>query len=363
MNHSERFRALMNGEKVDHVPVYYFGLWAETFEQWKKEGMVTDDANSPIIPGMDPDWENGMWDCHGLVSTGAMGDVAPQVIEETDNYLISRTELGEIIQESKLGSTMSHHLKYALEPTKESWEKFKRFLDPKDPRRQLKDREDRIKALTGSGRMLSFIGGSLYGRLRNWMGIENISYLMYDNPELLEEMVSYMADYFMELNGPILKKVKFDLAYFFEDCCGVNGPLFSPAIYKEIYHKHYLRMTEFYKSNGVAFTLMDSDGRVDRFIPLWMDSGFDIIFPLEVGTWGASPVKMRKEFGTKLKMMGGVDKHVIAKGEEAIGKHLQELKQSVDEGGYLPIPDHRIPPQVSYQDMLTYIRIFNEVFN
>jgi len=31
--------------------------------------------------------------------------------------------------------------------------------------------------------------------------------------------------------------------------------------------------------------------------------------------------------------------------------------------GFPPIPDHRILPQVSYEQMLRYIRVFNEVFN
>jgi hypothetical protein len=122
-------------------------------------------------------------------------------------------------------------------------------------------------------------------------------------------------------------------------------------------------MIEFYKGHGVAFTMMDSDGVVDKLVPMWLDSGFDIVFPIEVGTWGESPVRMREKFGSRLKMIGGIDKHVIAKGEEAIRKHLLELVPVVRQGGYLPIPDHRIPPEVSYQDMLTYIRVFNEVFN
>lgn len=38
----------------------------------------------------------------------------------------------------------------------------------------------------------------------------------------------------------------------------------------------------------------------------------------------------------------GVDKHVFLKGEAAIRRHLLMLKPAVEQGGYLPIPDHRI---------------------
>jgi hypothetical protein len=62
-------------------------------------------------------------------------------------------------------------------------------------------------------------------------------------------------------------------------------------------------------------------------------------------------------------MFGGVDKHMIPKGEEAVRVHLLDLKSVADEGGYIPIPDHRIPPSCSLQDFQNYIRIFREIFS
>jgi uroporphyrinogen decarboxylase len=207
------------------------------------------------------------------------------------------------------------------------------------------------------------MGGSLYGWIRGWMGVVNISYLMYDDPALFEEMVSYLADYYMELFAPVLKRVGFDFVYFFEDCCGKNGPLFSPEIYRRILDPYYRKLIRFYKENGVEFALVDSDGDSEKLIPSWLESGFDIMFPIEVGTWKASPSALRKKYGARLNMFGGVDKHVIPLGEAEIRRHLKSLKPAADEGGYIPIPDHRIPPSCSYGDFLTYVRVFNEVFN
>jgi hypothetical protein len=366
MNHSERFRALFSGKPVDRVPLYFFGSWKETKLRWKEEGLdtVTHLGDpGPQVPGMDPDWEDGMWDCHGLVYVGPIGDRKERVIEETEDTIVYENAVGDIIKDSKLGSTITHALRYGLEPTWESWEHYKRYLNPKDPRRRGENWEQKADELAKSGRMLAFMGGSLYGWLRNWMGIENISFLMYDDPDLFQDMVHYLTDYFIELLEPVVKRLSFDLVYFFEDCCGVDGPLFSPAIYREVLDPCYRRLLRFYKENGVAFSMMDSDGKVDQFIPLWRESGFDIIFPIEVGTWKASPVALREKFGADLKMLGGVDKHVISQGEDAIRAHLLTLKPAVDQGGYLPIPDHRIPPECSLEDFKTYLRVFNEVFN
>lgn len=367
MNHKERFKALFDGQSVDRIPIYFFGTWYETKMRWKKEGLVSADENlmdyGPQIPGMDPDWEQGLWDCHGLAENRPIGDIEVEVIEEADDYIIKRTSVGNVEKESKLGSSISHALEYGLKPTHESWQNYKKFLDPNDKRRRPVGWEKKAEELNAEDRVLAFMGGSLYGWLRNWMGIEAISMLMYDDLELFEEMVSYLTDYQIKIFSPVFDKVKFDFVYFFEDCCGVNGPLFSPKIYNTVLDKYYKKLISFYKEKNVNFTLIDCDGKIDKFIPLWLESGFDIIFPIEVGTWKASPGDLRDKFGRNLKMLGGIDKHVIALGESAIREHLIRLKPEVLMGGFLPIPDHRIPPECSLQQFLIYIKVFNEVFN
>ena len=366
MTHRERFRAVFNGEKPDRLPVYFFGSWEETKKRWKAEGLETDCLTGdpgPQVPGMDPDWEADMWGCQGLALPWPYGDGKYEVLEETEDYVTYRTSLGAIEKAGNQGESISHTIKHCLEPNRESWERFKTFLNPNDARRRPAGWETRAEEINKSDRVLGFLGGTLYGWLRNYMGVEAISCLMYDDSDLFSEMVAYMADFFMAVYEPVLKKVRVDLAYFFEDCCGSSGPLFSPRLYDEFFDVQYKRMIRFYKDNGVAFTMLDSDGKVDRLIPGWLKSGFDIVFPIEVGSWHASPVKLREQFGNSLRMLGGVDKHAIPKGEAAIREHLLSLKPAVDQGGYLPIPDHRIPPDCSYADFQIYLRVFDEVFN
>jgi len=358
---------LFENREVDRIPLYYFGTWKETKKRWVEEGLsgeidMVADAG-PQLPGMDPDWEHDMWGIHGLANAYLIGDIESAVLEEKEDYVIQRNSIGDIYMESKKGSTVDHVIEYGLKPTWESWNAFKRFLDPSDPRRRPEGWEKKAEEVNRKDMVLAFCGGSLYGWLRNWMGFENISYLMYDDPELFETMISHITNLQMEVIGPVLEKVQFDFVYIFEDCCGATGPLFSPEIYKKVLDKYYRKLIRFYKDHHVKFALVDSDGQVDLLIPLWLESGFDIIFPVEVGKWKASPAELRKKFGDSLKMMGAVDKHVIALGEEAIYRHLKDLEPEVRKGGVLPIPDHRIPPNVSLKDMENYIKVFNQVFN
>ena len=362
MTDRERWDAIFGYRPFDRLPVYYFGQWAETTERWRREGWREGESIWDAT-GMDRDWEAGMWDVHGLVRN----KVAPlfegdTVIEESADHRVVRRMDGSVVNERKDGGSIPQVLTHALEPTREAWAAFRKRLDPGDPTRRPADWRERARELNGRSHMTPFLAGSLYGWPRAWMGMERLSLLMYDDPALFESIIAHVADFFMEVNGPVLDECRFDFAYFFEDCCFSNGPMFSPDVYHRHFHKHYRRMVDFYHRKGVKYVLLDSDGKVDALLPSWLGSGIDILFPIEVGTWKADPVALRKRFGRDLRMFGGVNKHVIAEGEAAVRRELRRLEPLVNAGGFVPIPDHRIPPNVSLEAFRAYVRVFKEIY-
>lgn len=374
MNPRERFANLMAYQPVDRLPLYFFGTWPETKTRWLNEGLTTaldrgTGCGGPQVPPMDPDWETNpdgqgdIWNNQGILDPNPLGDGPWQTIEETPDYRTIRSPFGGLSIHSTRQSTIPQQLLADLQPTRDDWNRFKRFLNPHDPRRWLPGHQARIAANNQRSHMTCFMAGSLYGWLRNWMGVEAISLLMYDDRCLFHDMVSDLTDYFLALAAQLLAKTNFDLAYVFEDCCGRSGPLFSPDIYQEIYHPHYQRLINFYHDHGIPNVLVDSDGDVKHLLPCWLNSGFDIIFPIEVGTWNASPLAYRQQYGTRLRMIGGIDKHIIPQGPQAIRNALTPLIPLAQQGGYLPMPDHRIPPDCSLAQFQTYLQIFQEVFN
>ncbi len=364
MTDRERFDAMMGYRRPDRACVYYFGQWEEARQRWLTEGLSPD---RPIVEqvGMDADWEEGMWDTHGLAYYGPIHRGEGSVIEEADTYRVIRHASGAITRESKIGASIPQHLKEALEPTRESWNLFRKSIDPTSPERQPDGQKLAAKAreLNARDSTVCCFGGSLYGWARDWMGVEALSMLSYDDPSLYEEVIDYVTQFVMTLNRPILAQTRFEFAYIFEDCCGKSGPLFSPATYRQYYHKYYVKLVEFYKSQGVKYVLLDSDGDSEMLIPCWLDSGIDIIFPIEVGTWHGDPVRLRQKYGRRLRMMGGVDKHLITGDPRAMRTALERLKPVVDEGGYIPLPDHRIPPNCSLDQFNAYVAMFKSVFN
>ena len=100
---------------------------------------------------------------------------------------------------------------------------------------------------------------------------------------------------------------------------------------------------------------MDCDGKIEKLIPLWLDAGVNCMFPVEIGTWGADPVRYRNEYGKDLLIMGAFDKHILASSPQDIEAEVHRLTPLVEEGGYIGFCDHRVPPDVPYANYLYYV--------
>jgi hypothetical protein len=80
------------------------------------------------------------------------------------------------------------------------------------------------------------------------------------------------------------------------------------------------------------------------------------MFPVEVGAWGADPITYRRQYGRDLLMVGGISKRALAWSLVQIRREVQRLTSLVEEGGYIPTPDHRVPPDVPLSNYLFYLQ-------
>ena len=68
------------------------------------------------------------------------------------------------------------------------------------------------------------------------------------------------------------------------------------------------------------------------------------------------PVELRKKYGRALRMWGAVDKREIAAGPANIDAHLRALEPLIADGGFIPTVDHLVPPDVSLENFLYYLK-------
>jgi uroporphyrinogen decarboxylase len=147
-----------------------------------------------------------------------------------------------------------------------------------------------------------------------------------------------------------------------EDMCYNAGPLLSPADFKRYLVPQYRRITDLAHKHGVDIVWVDCDGKIDALIPPWLDVGVNCMFPVEIGTWGADPIKYRRQFGKSLLMMGGFDKHILQKSKEAIDSEVERLTPLVEQGGFIPFCDHRVPPDVTLENYVHYLHTARRVW-
>ena len=64
-------------------------------------------------------------------------------------------------------------------------------------------------------------------------------------------------------------------------------------------------------------------------------------------------LEYRRQFGKDLRIIGGVDKRILASSPEAIEAELDRLTPLVADGGFIATCDHKVPPDVP-QDNYRY---------
>lgn len=154
--------------------------------------------------------------------------------------------------------------------------------------------------------------------------------------------------------GKILDYTDIDVFGFWEDMAYKNGPLLNPKLVRKYMLPRYNRVVKFLNSYGVRWISLDSDGNINSLIPIWLEAGINVLYPFEVQA-GMDVIKVRKTYGRELRIWGGIDKRAIAAGPSAIDAELERVAPLMKEGGYVPAPDHSLPPDVSFYNYCYYM--------
>ena len=196
--------------------------------------------------------------------------------------------------------------------------------------------------------------GGFFGSLRNMMGLENLCLAFYDQPKLVERMMEERADRIIEITNEVLKHTDIDVFWYWEDMAYKHGPLIDPKLYRRFALKHYRRVNDWLRSRGIRFIGLDSDGEVAGLIPLWIESGINMLWPIERQS-GMDALEVRRTFGRDLIIMGGIDKRLLVPGGDAMRSEVDRVMPLVQDGGYIPELDHSVPPDVSWPNFCEYI--------
>ncbi|MCE5257736.1 MAG: hypothetical protein LLG44_01570 [Chloroflexi bacterium] len=355
MNDRERFLATMNYQPRDRVSWWELWYWPETVERWHSEGLP-EDVHLEQYFGVDRRADVG-------VNLGLAPGFKAETLEENETYEIYRRSDGMVakkIKEGDLGARMPQWLSFPIESRRDWEEDIKPRLNPHSPCRYPLYWEEKKRTWVQRDYPLSISGGSVFGWLRNWMGLDRICQTLYDDPEWMHEMMDYLADFVIATVTRAVEEVDIDMVFMWEDMAYKAGPLISPRMFREFMLEPYKKITACFHEHGIHLIFVDSDGNSEPLFPLWLEGGVTGQYPLERAS-GMDPLELRRTYGPQMRLIGGIDKRAMATGQEAIDEALLHLVPLFIEGGYIPWCDHLVPPDVPFQNYLYYVNKMKDI--
>jgi len=371
MTHRERYRETLLFGSPDRIPFSPGGPRESTRARWKTEGLEDPtrymDAVYEILGFRpDPPRKPGV----GLgVSFQMIPKFEEKVLEHKDGHYIVRDWMGAIteisdqydytyIRSAKDFVTRKWH-KFPVE-TRGDWEAMKGRFDPGARGRFPEDFEARCERNRDRDTVVSVHFNGPFWQMREWCGFEGLCLKMIEEPEFVAEMARFWADFVSATLQPILDRVELDAIGISEDMAFKEHSMISPAMARRFLEPAYEQWVDASRRCGVAIVDMDSDGRVDELIPIWIESGINVSDPMEVAA-GNDILDYRRRFGRRMAYKGGVDKRAIAKGGEVVEAEIERVRPVVEDGGYLPGCDHGVPHDISWPHFVEYARLLARV--
>lgn len=345
----ERFLGCMHFEAIDRVPLWEWEPWPSTLRRWQREALGRDNPAPQFA------------ECENKVQCGVDLWMLPRfeekVVAEDELYITKRNDRGVVERSPKSPDvmTMPEHLEYPV-TSRADWEALKKRFDPADPRRFPSDWRAQCHRWRGDGPVLVFQGPrspSLFGFVRELMGPKRTLLAFYDERPMVHDMMECYTEFILGILPEVLATAPLSGIFFWEDMCYRSGPLISPAMFREFMMPRYRRITDLARGQGIDTIFVDCDGDVSQLIPLWLDSGINGIYPMEVAA-GMDVARLRRQYGRDLLMTGGIDKRALVRSRHAIDEELKAKMPVAQTGGYIPHLDHAIPHDVSFEHFAYY---------
>jgi uroporphyrinogen decarboxylase len=209
--------------------------------------------------------------------------------------------------------------------------------------------------------------GNLWEMTRALAGMENALMMTVMDTHIFDYLLGKLAevldgfyDAFLSVVGPYVQVVEM------ADDYGTNaGPMFNPEVYRKFLKPRYKKSIELIKKKAPqAKVLLHNDGAIRKFIPDLIETGFEILNPIEGHLRGMDPAELKRDFGKDLTFQGGVDvKTVLNNGSlEDVRREVRlRIEQMGKDGGYILAPAHNFSNDIPLENMLEFFKAGKEL--
>jgi len=185
----------------------------------------------------------------------------------------------------------------------------------------------------------------MYWRLQ---GMEKTLTELALQPDLAEEMMRRCTEFSIALSEAACQRFDLDWLWLGDDAGGQRSMLMSPDMWRAMVKPLLKQNADVAKRRGL-YVAFHSCGAIRPIIPDLIEIGVDVLNPIQCNCPGMRPLELKKEFGTDLAFMGGVDTQgVLPNGTaDQVRRATAELLEGMtrDGGGYIFAASHTVPPE------------------
>jgi len=338
----ERIGRILRREPVDRIGLFEH-FWGDTQRKWQAEGHLKDGEDLAAHFGFDMSL---CW-CFSMV---ADLDFVPEVIEETEETILTRDGNGAVLRRHKLHDATPEHVDFMVKD-RSTWEQHVKPLLKPERRRINFDsyratRDDAARA----GRFFCWSGVNVFELMHPVCGHEHMLVGMALDPDWVRDMVDTYADLTIALMETLFDEAgRPDGIWFYEDMGFKQRPFMSPRMYREIVMPGHRKTFDYAHSLGLP-VIIHSCGCIDLLVADLVEAGMDCLQVMEVKA-GMDPLKIKREFGDRIALCGGMDaRNLVANDRPAIKRELEQKIPALMEGsGYILHSDHSIPDTCDYE--------------
>jgi len=349
------------------------GFWPTTLEKWKKQGLPEYVGYENIMDCLfkiDGENINSYFNMDNIkfipVESGWVGIpfhpyFEEKIIQRVGNNIIKLEKDGIIkkIKEVNPETSMPQFLKYPVKDI-DDFNRLKFRLDPNSKERLPFNWSNLVNSYKKRDYPLGiFICGS-YGFPRNLMGDENLMYSIFDNQQLIINILENWLELYQGYIEIICRDITPDFVLFWEDMAYKNASLISPFHYQKLMVPYLKKLIEFVKNKGIKIIIVDSDGNISELIPIFVDAGINAMFPFEAQA-DMDIVKIRKKYESSFAIIGGIDKKALLDTTVLEAEIERIVPYMLESGGYIPSLDHSVPHDINLDDFRYYLGLVREI--
>jgi len=339
MTSYERIRNQLQRKPVDRIGVFEH-FWDDTRESWKDRIPEDESYSDHFNLDMEISWVvNMMADIHKKL----------EIIEETDETYLARDGNGAVLRRHKKHDTTPEHIDFLVKDRKAWEEHIKPLLKPDPERIDFAAYRELRNKTKEQNKFFCWSGMNVFELMHPVCGHEHMLVGMALDPDWVRDMVMTYAKLVIQLQKILFEKEGYpDGIWYYEDMGFKERPFMSPAMYREIIQPGH-KLTIGYAKSVKLPVIMHSCGFVEPLLPDMIESGIDCLQVLEVKA-GMDLLKIHKEFGANLSLMGGIDVRTLYTNDRNEIRRELELKIPAlkDSYGYILHSDHSIPSTVEY---------------